>query len=165
MTTAALAGSATVAFFTIPYDSPASSNAAGSEVGRTLPLIVRSTGNVVYQRRTLFTLPHTAKTPSSMKRVAPSFTQIQVCCLEMGYQTLPASVVVQMNGAPDIVFVSPALLHVVPVAIVALRTSLSSLPQLVIPAVRVAPTKRSDAMRKVSRRGEWASLELNMVLL
>jgi hypothetical protein len=101
-----------------------------------------------------------------MKRVAPSFTQIQVCCLEMGYQTFPAAVVVQMYGAPDIVFASPALLHTEPVAIVALRTELfSSLPQLVIPAVRVTPTKRSDAMRKVSRRGEWASLELNMVLL
>ena len=79
---------------------------------------------------------------------------------------MPASVVVQIYGAPDMVFASPALLHAVPVAIVALRTApFSSLPQLVIPPVRVAPTRRSDAIRKVSRRGEEASLELNIVLL
>jgi hypothetical protein len=84
----------------------------------------------------------------------------------MGYQTFPAAVVVQMYGAPDIVFVSPALLQVVPVAIAALRTTpLSSLPQLMMPAVRVAHIATRETIRSGCRRVKRASLELNMVLL
>jgi hypothetical protein len=67
---------------------------------------------------------------------------------------------------PDIVFVSPALLQVVPVAIVALRTApLSSLPQLAIPPVSVAQMTTREAIRNGGCRVEQEFLELNMFSL